>query len=89
MVVLKALPNELGSNRYGFSVGKRLGNAVVRNRVKRRLREGARLTPTKEGWDMVFIARRPAASADYHTLRDAVEELLGRARLLDSGRAQL
>ncbi|TET37610.1 MAG: ribonuclease P protein component [Dehalococcoidia bacterium] len=84
LVVLRALPNELGLNRYGFSVGKRLGKAVVRNRVKRLLREGAKLTPTKDGWDVVFIARQKAAEADYHTLKGAIEELLSRARLLGS-----
>lgn len=82
LVVLRALPNELGWTRCGFAVGKRLGKAVVRNRVKRLLREGVRLTPIKDGWDMVFIARPAAAAADYHTLRKAMAELLSRARLL-------
>ena len=82
LLVLRALPNALEQNRYGFSVRKRLGKAVVRNRVKRLLREGVRSTPTKEGWDMVFIARQAAAEADYDSLRKAIAELLSRARLL-------
>ena len=82
LVVLRALPNELGWTRCGFAAGKRLGKAVVRNRVKRLLREGVRLTPIKEGWDMVFIARPAAAEADYHSLRGGIEGLLSRARLL-------
>ena len=88
LVVLKALPNELGISRYGFAVGKRLGKAVVRNRVKRLLREGARSIPVKDGWDMVFVARQQAVAADYHTLKRAMEELLSQARLVDevSGR---
>ena len=82
LVVLRALPNELGWTRCGFAAGKRLGKAVVRNRVKRLFREGVRLTPIKEGWDMVFIARPAAAEADYHALRRGIEEFLSRARLL-------
>jgi ribonuclease P protein component len=85
LVVLRALPNELGSSRYGFAAGKRLGKAVVRNRVKRLLREGVRVTPIKDGWDIVFIARSAAAEADYHTLGRAMAELLSRARLLSDG----
>lgn len=85
LVVLRALPNELGWTRCGFAVGKRLGKAVVRNRVKRLLREGVRLTPVKDGWDMVFIARAAAAEADYHTLRRAMAQLLSRAQLLADG----
>ena len=79
------MPNGSGSNRYGFAVGKRLGGAVVRNRVRRRLREVVRLTPMRGGWDMVLIARQTAAETDYHTLRRATEELLARAQLLGGG----
>jgi len=88
LVVLRVLPNDLGPSRYGFAVGKRLGGAVVRNRVKRRLREAVRLTATKDGWDMVFIARQATAGADYHALRRATEELLARAQLLSNGRKE-
>jgi ribonuclease P protein component len=89
LVVLKTLPNGLEWNRYGFVAGKRLGKAVVRNRVKRLLREVVRATPTEVGWDMVFIARNDAATADYHELRASVAGLLRRARILeDKDRAE-
>lgn len=88
LVALRALPNDLGMSRYGFAVGKRLGKAVLRNRVRRRLREGVRLTPTKEGWDMIFIARPAAVEADYHSLKRAIEQLLSRAQLLANGRKE-
>jgi ribonuclease P protein component len=83
LLVLKAVPNGLGRSRYGFVVGKRVGNAVARNRVKRLLREISRATPTAPGWDIVFIARDGAATADYWQMGAAVSRLLGRARLLE------
>ncbi|MDA0988784.1 MAG: ribonuclease P protein component [Chloroflexi bacterium] len=85
LLVLKALPTGADSvNRFGFSVGKRTGNAVVRNFIKRRLREAVRHTPVKSGWDMVFIARGKAGSADYHQLKASVRGLLRRADLLET-----
>jgi ribonuclease P protein component len=82
LVVMRALPNGLAWSRYGFSVGKRLGGAVVRNRVKRRFREILRSTQLKPGWDIVFIARPPAAAASYAGLGKSVQALLSRAGLL-------
>jgi ribonuclease P protein component len=78
-LVLKALPNQLEYSRYGISVSKRVGKAVVRNRVKRVLREIIRLTPIKNGWDVVFVARNPAASVDYRQIDKSILSLLSRA----------
>jgi len=84
LLVVKAAPNGLGLSRYGLSVGKRVGKAVNRNRVKRLLREILRLTPLQPGWDIIFIARTTAATANYAELRQSVEELLWRAKILAS-----
>lgn len=81
-MVLRAVPNGLELSRYGFTVSRRVGNAVVRNRVKRLLREILRQKPLKTGWDMVFIARIPAARANYAELEQSVGSLLHRARLV-------
>ncbi len=81
-VVMKALPNGLTLSRYGLSVSKRVGKAVVRNRIKRLLREILRTMPLKLGWDIVFIVRPLAATTDYAGLKRAVENLLFRAELL-------
>lgn len=82
LLVMRALPNGLALSRYGLSISKQVGKAVVRNRIKRRLREILWLTPVKPGWDIVFIARKPAVDASYAELRKTVEGLLSRARLL-------
>ena len=84
LLVLYALPNDLEFSRFGFSVSGRIGNAVIRNRVKRRLREAVRLQMDQiaTGWDMIWIARRPIIKANYHEMFDASARLLRRARLL-------
>ena len=81
LLFLRALANGPGPTRFGFSVSKRLGNAVVRNRVKRRLKEIVRQERVAGNWDIVLSARPPAAQASYRELRRAVEALLSRAGL--------
>jgi ribonuclease P protein component len=85
LVVMKALPNGLDLSRYGFLVSRRVGKAVVRNRVRRLLREVLRQTPLQPGWDIIFIARSPAARANYMSLRESVRGLLFRSGLLMVG----
>jgi ribonuclease P protein component len=70
--------------RIGFSVSRRVGGAVVRNRVKRRLREvmRRRLAGIAPGYDLVVTARPDAASASVETLDQEIGALLARARLL-------
>ncbi|CAN5741738.1 ribonuclease P protein component [soil metagenome] len=65
-----AFPREAGGSRLGLSVSKKVGNAVVRNSVKRRLREvfRSRLPEIRDGWDFVISARPAAAGVDYRDL---------------------
>ena len=86
LLVMKAVPNGITFSRYGLSVSKRVGIAVTRNRVKRLLREILRLTPLEGGWDIIFIARPAAATADYADLEKSIGGLLSRARLLKNHR---
>ena len=81
LLVIRFLSNGLDHSRFGFMVSRRIGNAVVRNKVKRRLREVMRITSVKAGWDAVFIARRGIELAGYHELKQAAGSLLRRVHL--------
>lgn len=67
--------------RVGFTVGKRVGGSVVRNRVRRRLRHllATRLHTVPGGCDVVVSARPAAAGASAQVLRHSLEESLDRA----------
>jgi ribonuclease P protein component len=82
LLVLRAVPNTLGHNRYGFITSKKLGKAVVRNRVRRRLREAVRVMPVKPGRDIVFSTKTKAAEASFQELRRAAADLLTRAGMI-------
>ncbi len=71
-------------NRMGYTVSAKLGGAVVRNRVRRRLREIARLSAPrlKTGWDIVVVARSRAVAADYRELERAYLDACGKLGLL-------
>jgi len=82
LLVLRSIPNALEHNRYGFITSKRLGKAVVRNRVRRRLRESVRVQPVNPGWDVVVSTKSRAAQANFQELNRAVVQLLGKAGIL-------
>ena len=84
LLVMRMLPNGLDYSRPGISVSKRVGNAVIRNRVKRLIRGNLRQTRIKAGWDVVFLARVPAGNAGYVQIGNAVRNLLSRAGILIS-----
>ena len=83
LLVIRYLANGSDCSRFGFLVNKRIGNAAVRNKIKRRLREVIRLNPVKSGWDALFIVRQGAASAKYQDLKAATDNLLQRANLVE------
>ncbi len=72
-MVVYCRKNRAGRNRVGYTVSTRLGGAVVRNRVRRRLREIVRLnTPAmRQGSDIVIVARGRCVGADFHKMERA------------------
>lgn len=67
--------------RFGFTVTKQLGNAVVRNRIRRRLKSAIDLlaeTSARPGYDYVLIARLPALTRPFADLKKELEDALHR-----------
>ena len=83
-LVLYARKNRLNTNRVGVTVGKKLGKAVVRNRVRRRLREAYRLNEElfAPGWDIVVVARTRCIYAEFDQITQAYLSLAGKAGIL-------
>ena len=82
-VSLRILERGEGATRVGFAVGKRLDKrAVIRNRVRRRLREVLGRLKLRGGYDVVVIARRSALSDGSVALGRDVAAVCGRAGLL-------
>ena len=83
-LVFYARPNRLETNRVGITASKKLGHAVVRNRVRRRLREVYRLNEElfAPGWDIVVVARSRCIDADFGKLTHAYLSLAQKAGVL-------
>ena len=83
-VVVYCRKNRGGSNRLGLTVRTKVGKAVVRNRVRRRLREIWRLNlkDMEPGWDIILVARVRAVETSYQKLDKTYRRLLGEAGLL-------
>jgi ribonuclease P protein component len=84
LIVLIALSNGLGHSRFGFAVSKRIGKAVKRSKIRRRMREATRLRQSqiKPGWDVLLIARVPIRDVSYQETDRSICRLLKKMDLL-------
>ena len=83
-LVLYARKNRTDTNRVGITVSKKLGKAVVRNRVRRRIREIYRLNEELflSGWDIVIVARSRAVEVSFQKLTESLLSLSEKAGIL-------
>ena len=85
LLAARMLRTDLEVTRFGLATGRVLGTAVVRNRVRRRLREALRtMAPSfQPGWDVLIVARPAIVTADHDTLVGTLRRLLGRGGVLE------
>ena len=83
-LVVYCRPNGTKASRLGFTVSTKLGHAVVRNRIRRRLREIYRLVEPdlKPGYDIVVVARSAAIDGEFALLERNLRHLCGKLELL-------
>jgi ribonuclease P protein component len=80
---VKTLPNGLAFSRYGFSISKNLGKAVVRNRVRRILKDIISKKQLSAGWDIIFIPLPSAVDANYRQINNSIHRLMIQAHLIE------
>lgn len=83
--MLVAEASQEGVTRVGVTAGRSMGNAVERNRAKRRMREAIRplLSLLGPGWNLIFLARKPLQQAEFFQIQAAILQLLQRSNLLN------
>lgn len=84
-LVMYILENKSDSTRVGISVSKKVGNAINRNKIRRRIKESYRLnvdTSVKCGYDIVFIARVAIKDTNYQDIEKSMNHLIKKAELL-------
>lgn len=83
-LIMYVLPNNLTHDRIGISASKKIGNSITRHRIARVVRECFRLhiDEVKSGFDIVVVARQPAATLGYENMSEAYLDLCSRMGIM-------
>ena len=85
-IVLYFRKNKYSFNRLGLTVSPKVGNSVVRNRVRRLIKENYRLTDEiSQGYDIVIVARSSAAYSNYYGIGKDLNSALLKSGLVKKG----
>ena len=84
LLVMYISKNKLDYNRVGFAVTKKIGNSVIRNKVRRRMKESYRVNrlKIKEGYDLIFIPKINSRNSNYQQIESAMLHLFKITHLL-------
>ena len=87
LIVVYVLPGRSDATKIGFSVGKKLGGAVARNRARRVLQEATRqfVSNIKSGYSVIVVARARVGEASFSSISAAVKTTFERSGILNAG----
>ena len=82
-LVFYFIKNDLGYTRVGYSISKKVGKAVTRNRIRRLIKENLKDIPDlKDGYDIIFIGRIPSSDSDYKEIGKSIRYLFRKSGVL-------
>ena len=83
-LILYVMKNDLGYTRVGYSITKKIGNSVVRNRIRRQMKEIYRLKfdLIENNYDLIFIPKKNVVDISYEKLDSAMIHIMNLAKLL-------
>jgi len=83
ILVFYFIKNDLGYTRVGYSISKKVGKAVTRNRIRRLIKENLKDIPDlKDGYDIIFIGRIPSSESDYKEIGKSIRYLFRKSGVL-------
>lgn len=82
ILVMYYKKNNLNYNRIGFSISKKVGKAVTRNRIRRLIKENLKdMNDIRIGYDIILIARVTIVESNYHEIRKNLDYVFKKTRL--------